>query len=261
MYDLHEDKNPYPIFRDGQEYHGGLDGGIAPHGLSISSAANHLRIAYEHKQSNDQKQRYREQHGDMTQGHMSAGALTYRGREKGRSIIASLGAYAYNAWPLLLDLTDGEVHHLIMIRNDELTYWDNLTPQQAYVKQSEILCSSVTLVDRKLKMTSIPEDLQRPLKKLRELQVDSGLLEQLDGIVPDLPCEERLAAAFEIISTWAHLQPIILPPPLQKFLTNNSSLCALDLTLSLFGMITCIVAGCGSACKVLSLPVCWLCSL
>ncbi|KAL0022328.1 hypothetical protein WJX77_000656 [Trebouxia sp. C0004] len=61
----------------------------------------------------------------MTQGHMSAGALTYRGREKGRSIIASL----------------------------------------------EILCSSVTLVDRKLKMTSIPEDLQRPLKKLRELQV------------------------------------------------------------------------------------------
>ena len=67
MYDLHEYKIPYPFVHDGQEYHGGLDGGIAPHGLSISSAANQLRIAYEHKQSNDQKQRYREQHGDMTQ--------------------------------------------------------------------------------------------------------------------------------------------------------------------------------------------------
>jgi len=123
-------------------------------------------------------------------------------------------------------LTDGEVHHLIMIRNDELIYWDNLTPQQAYVKQSDILCSSATLVDRKLKMASIPEDLQRPLKKLRELQVDSGLLEQLNGIVPDLPYEERLAASYEIISTWGHLQPIIFPPPLQKFLTNESSTCA-----------------------------------
>ncbi|DBB00882.1 TPA: hypothetical protein ACH3X1_000801 [Trebouxia sp. C0004] len=107
--------------------------------------------------------------------------------------------------------------------DDELIYWDNLTPQQAYVKQSETLCSSPTLTDRKLKMTCIPEDLQRPLKRLRELQVDSGLLEQLNGIVPDMLCEERLAAAYEIISTWAHLQPTVLPPPLQKFLTNDFS--------------------------------------
>lgn len=67
MYDLHEHQNPYPIVHDGQEYHGGLDGGIAPHGMSRSSAANQLRVAYEHKQSNDQKQRYRDQHGDMAQ--------------------------------------------------------------------------------------------------------------------------------------------------------------------------------------------------
>ncbi len=66
MYDLHELQNPYPIVHDGQEYHGGLDGGIAPYGMSISSAAKQLRVAYEHKQSNDQKQRYRQQRGDMT---------------------------------------------------------------------------------------------------------------------------------------------------------------------------------------------------
>jgi len=140
----------------------------------------------------------------------------YSGSEKGQSVIALLGAYAYNAWPLLLDLTDGEVHHLIMIRDEELIYWDNLTPQQAYAKQSEVLLSNATLVDRKL-MTSIPDDLQRPLKKLRELQVDSGLLEPLNGTVPDLPCEESLSASYELISMWTHLQPIILPPPLQRF--------------------------------------------
>lgn len=118
------------------------------------------------------------------------------------------------------------MHHLIMIRNDELIYWDNLTPQQAYAKQSELLLSSPILVDRKLKMTSIPDDLQRPLKKLRDLQVDSGLLEQLNGIVPHLPREERLAASYELISTWAHLKPIVLPPPLQKFITDDSAPCA-----------------------------------
>lgn len=113
-----------------------------------------------------------------------------------------------------------------MIRDDELIYWDNLTPQQAYAKQSEVLLSCATLVNRKLKMTSIPDDLQQPLKKLRALQVDSGLLEQLNGIVPDLPCEERLAASYELISTWAHLQPIILPPSLQKFFKDDSAPCA-----------------------------------
>jgi len=66
MYDLHELQNPYPIGHDGQEYHGGLDGGIGPYGMSIPSAAKQLRVAYEHKQSNNQKQRYRQQRGDVT---------------------------------------------------------------------------------------------------------------------------------------------------------------------------------------------------
>ena len=67
MYDLHEHKSLYLTVHDGQEHHGGLDGGAAPYGLSIASAANQLRVAYEHKQSNNQKQRYHEQHGDVTQ--------------------------------------------------------------------------------------------------------------------------------------------------------------------------------------------------
>ncbi|KAL0021671.1 hypothetical protein WJX77_009903 [Trebouxia sp. C0004] len=144
---------------------------IAPHGLSIASAANQLRVAYEHQQSSAQKQRCREHCGDIAQDKIQAGGLTYSGIEKGQSVIATLGAYAYNAWPLLLDLTDGQVHHLIMIHTDELIYWDNLTPQQAYVKQSEVLLSSASLVDRKLKMTSIPDDLQQILKSCESFRL------------------------------------------------------------------------------------------
>ncbi|KAL3139347.1 hypothetical protein ABBQ38_003682 [Trebouxia sp. C0009 RCD-2024] len=136
MFDLHLHENPYPITHDGQEYHGGLDGGVAPFGLSVGSAAARLRVAYQHKQSNDQKQRYREKKGATVQGLTLAGALTYSGGYKGLSIMATLGAYAYNAWPFLLDLTDGEVHHLMLIRNNQLIHWDDLTPQQAYLKQS-----------------------------------------------------------------------------------------------------------------------------
>ncbi|DBA95138.1 TPA: hypothetical protein ACH3X1_015692 [Trebouxia sp. C0004] len=132
--------------------------------LDAIVVTNQLRVAYEHQQSSAQKQRCREHCGDIAQDKIQAGGLTYSGIEKGQSVIATLGAYAYNAWPLLLDLTDGQVHHLIMIHTDELIYWDNLTPQQAYVKQSEVLLSSASLVDRKLKMTSIPDDLQQILK-------------------------------------------------------------------------------------------------
>ncbi|DBA71816.1 TPA: hypothetical protein ACH3X2_010969 [Trebouxia sp. C0005] len=131
-----------------------------------------------------------------------------------------------------------------MIRNDELIYWDNLTPQQAYAKQSEMLLSSATLVDRRLKMTSIPDDLQRPLKKLRELQVDCGLLEQLNGIVPDLPCEERLAASYELISTWAHLQPINLPPPCRSLSEMTLHHVRIDCTPETIGDVCMILAGC-----------------
>lgn len=67
MFDLHEHRDLYPIVHDGEEFCGDLDGGIAPFGLSAASAAYQLRVAYKHKQSGAQKQRYRERHGDVAQ--------------------------------------------------------------------------------------------------------------------------------------------------------------------------------------------------
>jgi len=37
-----------------------------------------------------------------------------------------------------------------------------------------------------------------------------------------LPSEERLAASYDIISSWAHLRPITLPPAVQDFLLDDS---------------------------------------
>ena len=123
-----------------------------------------------------------------------------------------------------MDMTDGKVHHLIVIRNRKLLYWDNLTPQQTYYKQAEMLSSSGLLKDRKLKISAIPEKLQQPLKLLRKLQEDpdSGLLQQLNDVVPVLPSKERFAASYDNISSWAHLQPLTLLPAVRNFLQDDS---------------------------------------
>jgi hypothetical protein len=49
----------------GQRYSGTVDGCIAPYGLMASTACNHSRIAYEHKQSQEQKRAYREMHPEQ----------------------------------------------------------------------------------------------------------------------------------------------------------------------------------------------------
>lgn len=48
-------------------------------------------------------------------------------------------AYGFDRW---------QGASVMMFRNVELICRENFTPQQAYVKHSEILCSSATLMDR-----------------------------------------------------------------------------------------------------------------
>jgi hypothetical protein len=119
-----------------------------------------------------------------------------------------LGAYAYNNFPLMIDLTDGVVHHLLQVRGTDLYMWTDLSARQAYYKQAELLRSLPDLLpDRKPQMEAIPEDLQIPLKKMRSLRSSSGVKEQLDSVLPFLPMSERLSAAQEIIASWAQAAP------------------------------------------------------
>ena len=135
------------------------------------------------------------------------------GSQKGQAVAAMLGAYAYNQYPLLMDLTDGKVHHLLQVVGSELFEWVDLTSRQAYYKQSEFLTSHpVLLVSRNLKLDDIPEELQQPIKKLRGLLCDAaGLQEQLDSVVPFLPEEDRLPVTLELMLEWSRSAPLQLP--------------------------------------------------
>jgi len=62
MYDLHKRPSLYTIkTASGRSYGGNIDGCLSPFGLMPTSAARQCRIAFEHKQSANQKQGYRDQ--------------------------------------------------------------------------------------------------------------------------------------------------------------------------------------------------------
>lgn len=135
---------------------------------------------------------------------------------KGQGITIMLGAYAFNNYPLMMDLTDGVVHHLLHIRGIEVFVWKNLSATQAYFKEAQLLNCSHQLSDRKLQLESILEDLQAPLKKLRVLKMESGLEEQLESVMPFLSPAERLSCSQEIIASWIQAAPSMLPIGVQE---------------------------------------------
>ena len=132
-------------------------------------------------------------------------------QHRGQSIAALLGATAYCMCPVMLDLTDGQIHHLLQIHDMELYVWKNLTPTQAYYKQAEHLKTTAQTVGptklRKMALSDIPEEQQLSIKKLRALQPSNGLLEQLDSVVPHLPQDQQLSCAIELISSWQASSP------------------------------------------------------
>lgn len=68
MYDMRSNRTAYTITApSGQLYHGTADGCLGPFGLTASSAANHARIVYEHKQNDEQKRIFRENHPEQFQ--------------------------------------------------------------------------------------------------------------------------------------------------------------------------------------------------
>ena len=52
----------------------------------------------------------------------------FSGKRKGQAVMALLAAHALNNYPVLLDLTDGVVHHLLQLMGTSLIAWEDLTP-------------------------------------------------------------------------------------------------------------------------------------
>jgi len=219
MYDLHKTPRLYTIkTASGRSYGGNIDGCLSPFGLMPTSAARQCRIAFEHKQSAKQKQAYRDQQSTEVPQQRVVGAGADQGTRfaagcKGQAVTAFIGACAYNVFPLIMDLTDGEVHHLLHLKGVELFEWTNLKPQQAYYKLSQLLKDHHNLlVQRSLVLEAVPDEFQAPMKKLRTLRPTSALKEQLDSIVPEIEGRmERLQVTYELMMGWAQSEQLEMP--------------------------------------------------
>lgn len=140
---------------------------------------------------------------------------------KGRSVSATLGAYAYNRYPVMPDLTDGVRHHLIFVEGQNLFVWESLEPTQAYYKLGHHLKALQDLKLpklREIKLEAIPEELQAPLKKMRMLRPGQGVREQLDSVIPSMPDDRKVSCARELITAWhaaqSASQEVLAPPPM-----------------------------------------------
>lgn len=116
MYDLHTQRNLYSIrTSSGQQYNGNVDGCLSPFGLMATSAGRQCRIVYEHKQSAIQKEKRLQAKLSQSPSSRPLQNVTLSGSEKGQAIMALLAAYSYNPYPLLVDLTDGEVRFSMIL--------------------------------------------------------------------------------------------------------------------------------------------------
>ncbi|GAQ91663.1 hypothetical protein KFL_008290020 [Klebsormidium nitens] len=213
MYDIHKNKTLYLITApDESQFTGTADGLLAPFGLYPESAARQCRVLFDHKQTEDQKQSYRENHPNTAGGSGKdagpPGPVQY-GAHKGQVLVCYLASLAINSFPLIYDLCDGETHNLLHLRDGFITVWEGLSPTQAYWKLSQLLQQFPEATEKRLRLEAIPEEFQVPLKKLRVLEPSSGILEQLESILPFVPESERVACTQELLAPW--LQSSRLP--------------------------------------------------
>mmetsp|Transcript_20397 Transcript_20397/g.51679 ORF Transcript_20397/g.51679 Transcript_20397/m.51679 type:complete len:208 (-) Transcript_20397:110-733(-) len=203
-----------------------MDGCVGPFGLMASSAAYQCRVGYEHKQSPRQKQAYKannptkvqqQQQQQQQEEEAGKGSVRYSAKCKGQTVAAIIGAYAHNSFPFLLDLTDGEVHHILQLQGSELVAWTGLTPTQAYFKQAQLLKEHQALLAvRSLTLEDIPEELQVPLQKARTLVPTSPLMEQLDSIIPGLETDvDKLRVSYELMLEWSCCGQLEMPAAAQ----------------------------------------------
>jgi hypothetical protein len=106
---------------------------------------------------------------------------------------------------MFVDLTDGEVHHLLALRGDRLVVWKGLTPTQAYSKIAQALHVDPHLASIDVTLDNVGDEGAENLKQLKrirlDIQVPSALREQLDSILPLLSGPDKYFTAFEIIAS------------------------------------------------------------
>ena len=102
-----------------------------------------------------------------------ANSVKFKGQPKGQSIAITLGTMATCRWPVMVDLTDGAVHHLMCLKGNRLIVWEGLSPTEAYNKIAMALNADKRALDLDSTLDTIDEDNQeedgdlRAVKRLR----------------------------------------------------------------------------------------------
>lgn len=137
-------------------------------------------------------------------------SLPFTDKRKGQSICIALGTLASCKWPVCVDLTDGAVHHLLSLKGGKLVGWLGLSPTKAYHKLAQELNADPHLMTLDVDIDQGGDEEEkspggeerRARKRLRTgIRPVSVLQEQLDSVLPFLSGQEKLQAAFEIISS------------------------------------------------------------
>ena len=112
----------------------------------------------------------------------------------------------WNKCPVMLDVTDGQVHNLMLVDDMELYVWEALTPKQAYFEQAEHLKAMIQYFGktlerlRRMPLAYLPDTQQSLMERLKALQPPNvPLPEQLDSVVPHMPEHQKIQCAYDII--------------------------------------------------------------
>mmetsp|Transcript_10663 Transcript_10663/g.18696 ORF Transcript_10663/g.18696 Transcript_10663/m.18696 type:complete len:306 (+) Transcript_10663:149-1066(+) len=177
VYDIHSDRSMYSfVTKSGLEYRGTADGCISAYGLmkSVAGCGGYCAVLFEHKQSSEAQTAFREREPQWKgEGESAKRPFKYEAL-KGQAVTSYVGAAASSNFPLMLDLTDGVQHNLLLVRQRELVVWTNLDSTTAYYKQAvhlDEICNRYSALHPSLRcvLEELPDDIQAPLKKIRRL--------------------------------------------------------------------------------------------
>lgn len=169
----------YQVQIGDKTYSVGVDGGVVPHAVRTASAADVLRIGFQHKQSTQDRAIFQTNNPNMSQVReglrpvpllqelffclitsamqvecMQAEVAAPRPYtfEEGRdqAVCCLLAAHQLCQLPLDLDLTDGKHHHLLRLRGDFLLVYEDCTPTQV-CQPCTAICLASSLQNSQLK--------------------------------------------------------------------------------------------------------------
>ncbi|KAK9824895.1 hypothetical protein WJX74_004024 [Apatococcus lobatus] len=196
--DLHGEKK-YQLQHGNVLYKGGVDAGVVPYTKGQASALQLLRTLFQHRQSTAAKQAYRDSHPELVGKDAKDPGSLQSGSGRPQAICALLAAHVVTQVPMLADLTDGTVHHLLLMNGGELITYSSCRPLQAYYKIAQWLNSLGSWAVQRTLLKEPPSELSEDVKRW-VTKITSALVPEQESLrdhVNDVRFFHGPEAAFE----------------------------------------------------------------